>query len=359
MKQGSALLAAGILLLGTVGLLTGAKENWQPDRGQAVSAWLVKTQLGDAGTAIPPAENDSASEKEYLAECTESLGESMEAETEVPAQQVPVTEIAEAWDEAEREHQTLPPSPTPIAVDGSVSLEIRNETDYEVDFTQLPALEEGQNFNADGPVILLMHTHGSESYHDPDTGVYRTQDPEKSVIAVAERMKAVLEERGYQTIHDTTICDEPDFNHAYQTSRQVIENAMEEYPTIALVLDIHRDAVEDENGEQMRMACTIDGEDAAKLMLVVGTDAGGLGHPNWRENLSLAAVLQARMQQQFSGMMRPINLRTERFNQDLAPMDLLVEVGASGNTLEEAERSGACFAKVLADVLDQYSGKSS
>lgn len=78
------------------------------------------------------------------------------------------------------------------------------------------------------------------------------------------------------------------------------------------------------------MACTIDGEDAAKLMLVVGTDAGGLEHPNWRENLSLAAVLQARLQQDYQGLMRPINLRTERFNQDLAPMDLLVEVGASG-----------------------------
>ena len=356
MKQGSALLAAGILLLGTVGLLTGAKDTWEPDRGQAVSAWLVKTQLGEAGTVIPPGESDAAATSETLGEFAESLEESAEESAPV---QVPVTEIAEAWDEAEREHQTLPPSPTPITVDGSVSLEIRNETDYEVDFTQLPALEEGQDFTADGPVILLMHTHGSESYEDPETGVYRTQDPEKSVIAVAEQMKAILEQRGYQTVHDTTICDEPDFNHAYQTSRQVIQNAMEEYPTIALVLDIHRDSVEDENGEQMRMACTADGEDAAKLMLVVGTDAGGLEHPSWRENLSLAAVLQARMQQNYPGMMRPINLRTERFNQDLAPMDLLVEVGASGNTLEEAVRSGKALASVLADVLDQYSGKSS
>ena len=356
MKQGSALLAAGILLLGTVGMLTGAKDTWEPDRGQAVSAWLVTTQLGDAGTVISPRESVAAAKSETLGEFVESLRESTEESAPV---QVPVTEIAEAWDEAEREHQTLLPSPTPITVDGSVSLEIRNETDYEVDFTQLPALEEGQDFTADGPVILLMHTHGSESYEDPETGVYRTQDPEKSVIAVAEQMKAVLEQRGYQTVHDTTICDEPDFNHAYQTSRQVIQNAMEEYPTIALVLDIHRDSVEDENGDQMRMACTIDGEDAAKLMLVVGTDAGGLEHPNWRENLSLAAVLQARMQQEYQGMMRPINLRTERFNQDLAPMDLLVEVGASGNTLEEAVRSGKALASVLADVLDQYSGKSS
>lgn len=362
MKQGSALLAAGILLLGTVGLLNEARNAWNPDQSQTISTWLVKTQLGDMGTAILPEESGNAAELEPLESDAES-GAETEAEATLDAspsaRQVPVKEVAEAWDEEEREHQTLPPSPTPITVDGSISLEIRNETDYAVDFTQLPALTEGLDFSVDGPVILLMHTHGSESYQDPDTGVYRTQDPEKSVMAVAEHMKQVLEERGYQTVHDSTICDEPDFNHAYQTSRQVIQNAMAEYPTIALVLDIHRDAVEDENGEQMRMACSIDGEDAAKLMLVVGTDAGGLEHPNWRENLSLAAVLQARMQQRYSGMMRPVNLRTERFNQDLAPMDLLVEVGASGNTLEEAIRSGESFAGVLADVLDQYSGKSS
>ena len=353
MKQGSALLAAGILLLGTVGLLTRAKDTGQV-QSQAISAWLVSTQLGAAGTIYPPEESADSEENTEI-----SVAENTEPEASASLQQVPVTEIAEAWDENARERETLPPSPSPIAVDDNISLEIRNETDYAVDFTQLPDLTEGLDFQADGPVILLMHTHGSESYQDPDTGVYRTQDPEKSVIKVAEQMKAVLEERGYQTVHDTTICDEPDFNHAYQASRQVIQDAMAEYPTIALVLDIHRDAVEDENGQQMRMACTINGEDAAKLMLVVGTDAGGLEHPNWRENLSLAAVLQARMQQDYQGMMRPINLRTERFNQDLAPMDLLVEVGASGNTLEEAVRSGEAFASVLADVLDQYSGKSS
>lgn len=357
MKQGSALLAAGILLLGTVGLLTRAKETGRQVQSQAISAWLASTQLGAAGTIYPP-EESADSEKNTEISVAENV-ESVESEASSSPQQVPVTEIAEAWDEAAREHESLPPSPSSIAVDDNISLEIRNETDYTVDFTQLPDLMEGLNFQADGPVILLMHTHGSESYEDPDTGVYRTQDPEKSVIKVAEQMKAVLEERGYQTVHDTTICDEPDFNHAYQTSRQVIQDAMAEYSTIALVLDIHRDAVEDENGGQMRMACTIDGEDAAKLMLVVGTDAGGLEHPNWRENLSLAAVLQARLQQDYQGLMRPINLRTERFNQDLAPMDLLVEVGASGNSLEEAIRSGETFASVLADVLDQYSGKSS
>ena len=232
MKQGSALLAAGILLLGAVGLLTRAKETGQQVQSQAISAWLASTQLGAAGTIFPP-EKSTDSEKNTEISVAENA-ESVEPEASSFPQQVPVTEIAEAWDEAAREHETLPPSPSPIAVDDNISLEIRNETDYAVDFTQLPDLMEGLNFQADDPVILLMHTHGSESYEDPNTGVYRTQDPEKSVIKVAEQMKAVLEGRGYQTVHDTTICDEPDFNHAYQTSRWISStSAMVGYSAMA------------------------------------------------------------------------------------------------------------------------------
>ena len=196
MKQGSALLAAGILLLGTVGLLTRAKETGRQVRSQAISAWLASTQLGAAGTIFPPEESTDLVENTEISVAENA--ESVEPEASSSPQQVPVTEIAEAWDEAAREHETLPPSPSPIAVDDNISLEIRNETDYAVDFTQLPDLMEGLNFQADGPVILPMHTHGSESYEDPDAGVYRTQDPEKSVIKVAEQMKAVLEGRGYR-----------------------------------------------------------------------------------------------------------------------------------------------------------------
>lgn len=359
MKQGSAMLAAGILLLGAVGLLTKTDGALSPQRGQSVSAWLSETQLGNV--AAPAVLSEAAPSPSVFSDdaSSDSAAEAVSSAEASAAQPVPVTTVQEAWDEDQRQHETLPPAPSPVTVDENISLEIRNETDYAIDFTQLPALPAGLELTTSEPVILLMHTHGSESYTDPDVSGYRTQDPEKSVIAVAEAMKAVLEQRGYAVVHDTTICDEPDFNHAYTVSRQVIQRNLEEYPSIALVLDIHRDAVEDENGDQMRMACTIDGQDAAQLMLVVGTDAGGLAHPSWRENLSLAAVLQARLTGSVSGLMRPINLRRERFNQDLAPMDLLVEVGASGNTLEEAIRSGSYFADTLADVLDQYCGKSS
>ena len=352
MKRGSALAAAGILLLGAIGLMKGTGSAEILQRSKVISAWLAETQLGAAMSEEPP-EAETAPETEPV-----QTEEQPDSEMERTAA-VPVTEVEEAWDEEARQKETLPPSPSPIHVDGGVSIELRNETDYEISFPDLPALPEGLDFQSEEPTILLMHTHGSESYSDPETGVYRTQDPEKSVIAVAEKIAEVLRQRGYRTVHDTTICDEPEFSGAYSRSRQVIEENLAAYPSIVLVLDIHRDAVEDENGQQMRMACQLGDETSAQLMLVVGTDAGGLEHPNWRQNLSLAAVLQTRMSETWAGIMRPLNLRTERFNQDLAPLDLLVEVGASGNTLEEAIAAGAHFAQALSDVLDQYSGKSS
>ena len=208
-----------------------------------------------------------------------------------------------------------------------------------------------------------MHTHGTESYalnaEDQTGSVFRTQDETQNVLAVGDALATALEQRGYGVIHDKTLCDYPEYTGAYNRSREVIEDNLQQYPSIAVVLDIHRDAVENSDGTQMRMACTVDGGTMSQLMLVVGTDDGGLTHPDWQENLSLAAVLQGRLDGAYPGMMRPLNLRSERFNQDLAPLSLLVEVGASGNTLEEAKASASRLGQVLADVMDDYSGKSS
>lgn len=274
---------------------------------------------------------------------------------------VPVETVEEAWDELLRQTQRAP-EPLPIRVEGDVSLELRNETDYDIDFTQLPALPEDLDFDCGEPVVLIVHTHGSESYAqdlDQTGDVFRSQDETENVIAVGETIAQTLEKRGYGVVHDKTLCDYPEYTGAYNRSRTVIQENLEEYPSLLLVLDIHRDAVTNSDGTQLRMACTVDDRDMSQLMLVVGSDDGGLEHPDWRQNLSLAAVLQSRLSAAYPGMMRPLNLRTERFNQDLGALSLLVEVGASGNTLDEAKASAACLGDMLAAVLDDYSGKSS
>lgn len=273
-------------------------------------------------------------------------------------QPVPVVTVEEAWDEEAR--KTQPESePKEISLGETATLEMRNETDYAIDFSELPALPALEEVGEE-PAILIMHTHGSESYAESveNQGTsFRTQDETKSVIAVGEVLAEKLRDAGFTVVHDKTLCDVPDFNSAYSAARQVIQAALEENPSIFLVLDVHRDAVQNADGSQMRMVT--EAGDCARLMLVVGTDAGGLEHPDWRENLSLGAILQTRIEAEYPGLMRPLNLRTERFNQDLGRLSFLVEVGASGNTLEEAKTAAARLGDQLGALLQESSGKSS
>ena len=343
MKQGLTIFASVLLLISAGLLFMRTGENVTEEKVQALGLMVMQRQFGAVAT---------------LAE------QEMPEETAMPsvsatALPVPVTHVEEAWDEIARETEAETTAPEPVMVDGGGTLELRNETAYTVDLSSLPALPRLDTLQAGQPVILIMHTHGSESYTDPEVSGYRTQDAAKSVIAVGETIRRALEERGYSVIHDTTRCDYPEYTGAYNRSRTVIENNLAEYPGIMLVLDIHRDAVENSDGTQMRMACTLGEGEAAQLMLVVGTDAGGLNHPSWQTNLSLGAVLQMRLSEKYPELMRPLNLRTERFNQDLAPITLLVEVGASGHSLEEAHLAAETFAEALAGVLDDCGGKSS
>lgn len=330
MKQGTTIFAAVLLLLGTGMLLELSGESGTENARSFVSGALER-QLGTVAV---------------LAETTPLPSVTAVEPSQIPGK-VPVRVVEEAWDEIAREKEQETTTPEPVTLEGVGELEIRNETGYQVDLAELPGLPEMD----ETPVVLIMHTHGSESYTDSETAGYRTQDETKNVIAVGEAIRVVLERAGITVIHDKTLCDYPEYTGAYNRSRTVIESNLSAYPEIDLVLDIHRDAVENTDGTQMRMACTLEGEEAAQLMLVVGTDAGGLEHPGWQRNLSLGAVLQMKLEGKYPGLMRPLNLRTERFNQDLAPMTLLVEVGASGNSLSEAKLGAEAFAEVLAGVL--------
>lgn len=103
-----------------------------------------------------------------------------------------------------------------------------------------------------------------------------------------------------------------------------------------MVIDLHRDSILTDEGEAYKTSCTIDGAETAQLMFVVGTDAGGLYHPDWRDNLNFVSTLQYALNRAYPSLMRPVNLRTQRFDQHASPGSLLVEVGSSGNTLPEA-----------------------
>ena len=152
-------------------------------------------------------------------------------------------------------------------------------------------------------------------------------------------------------MHIRDIFDSPAYSGSYDRSLAAIEEALTEYPSIQIVIDVHRDSILTDDGRAYKTSCTIDGEEMAQLMFVVGTDDGGLNHPDWRDNLNYVASLQYKLNRTYPGLMRPVNLRTQRFNQHARPGSMLIEVGSSGNTMPEALAAIRLFGKTLAEDL--------
>ena len=203
------------------------------------------------------------------------------------------------------------------------------------------------NLVSDEPAVLILHTHTTESYTKSgeeyaESSAYRTLEADYNMLSIGDAVAQILTEAGIQVIHDRQIHDYPSYNGSYLHSRSSAEQILEAYPSICLVLDLHRDALE-KQGRQLRPLATLNGEPAAQLMLVVGTNISRQSHKNWQKNLSLALKLHVQLEREHPGIMRPLNLRSQRFNQDLSPGALLIEVGAAGNTRQEA--------LVAADIL--------
>ena len=171
-----------------------------------------------------------------------------------------------------------------------------------------------------------------------ETGDYRTLDENYNMLSIGAEVARQLEAGGVTAIQDRSLHDYPSYNGSYSDARKSIRKYLAEYPTIRLVLDLHRDAADTPSGQLRTLAATGAGA-SAQLMLVMGSSASGLTHPDWEQNLSLALKLQAVLERNDPGITRSTILRAQRFNQDLSPGCLLVEVGAAGNTHEEALRA--------------------
>ena len=196
------------------------------------------------------------------------------------------------------------------------------------------------NLRQQEPTVLILHSHATESYTPggrsyTESSPFRTLDEQNNMLSIGEHVARILAENGINAIQDRGLHDYPDYSGAYGHSRTAALEQLARHPSIRLVLDLHRDASGD-NNNQLRTQATVEGQTSAQLMLVMGTNAGGLSHGNWQENLSLALKLQILLERQAPGITRPISLRSQRFNQDLSSGALLVEVGAAGNTHAEA-----------------------
>lgn len=260
---------------------------------------------------------------------------------------------------------TQPPATVPVGpaqpvgvtfdrADGKkVSLQYGPDCDYRPDATALLLQSLPWDLTGPAPTVLIIHTHATESYtKTPEesylqSAEYRTLDTHYNMVKLGDYLAQMLEEGGITVLHDRTLHDYPSYNSAYSNSRTAAEKYLQQYPSILVVLDLHRDAVLLSDGSQYGPTVTVTGEAVAKLMMVVGTDASGMHHPGWKENLSFALKLQALLEGQAAGITRPTLLRAQRFNHDLSAGALIVEVGAAGNTLPEALRAMPYLARAL------------
>lgn len=154
-----------------------------------------------------------------------------------------------------------------------------------------------------------------------------------------------LKEKGYEAIQDETVHDYPSYNGAYKASLATVEKRLNE-KSYDFVIDIHRDAIS--SNYNFKPTVEINGESVAKLMFVIGTDASGLKHDEWMQNLKLAIMIQNRAEEMYPGLFRELNLSKSRYNQQVSEGAMIIEVGATGNSLEEAKNA----MKYLAIVID-------
>lgn len=236
-----------------------------------------------------------------------------------------------------------------FSVEDAQLVEVNSLCSYGPDMAQLMAQPLDWDLTKEAPSVLILHSHASESYTNTEnyteSSDYRTLDEAYNMVSIGDRLAAWLEAGGIGVLHDRVIHDYPSYNDAYTHARQTAEAYLAEYPSIQLILDIHRDAAQTASGGQIAYTVNYGGQDTAQLMLVIGTDAGGLTHPDWLSNMALAGKLHAQLEKLCPGICRPISLRSQRFNQDLSPGALLVEVGAAGNTRQEALQAAELLAQ--------------
>lgn len=210
------------------------------------------------------------------------------------------------------------------------------------------------------PLVLLFSTHATESFEPCDRKFYdkrynsRSTDNDKNVTHIEDKIAEQLIQNGIPTIVDKTQHDFPSYNGSYNRSAQTINEYLKKYPSIKVILDIHRDAIERENGERVKPITTINGKKAAQIMIISGCDDGTMNFPNWAQNLNFAVNLQQAIESNYPTLTRPIFFCYRKYNMNICPQSLLIEFGSNSNSLNEVLYSGELMGKALSDLLHSY-----
>ena len=277
------------------------------------------------------------------------------------ASQVTEEELA-AYDKAHEGEERYPVYEMTITEGncGYDNVQVRNTASTDIDIAEeLQGALGFQIEKTDQPQVLIYHTHTSESYLRYDTGYFyesffpRSTERSESVCAVGEEMAGQLNAAGIVTIHDTTLHDYPSYNGAYDRSLETINEYLEKYPTIKVVLDIHRDGIGTDI-EKHKPVFTLNGRKGAQMMILAGYNYDDDdSFRDWEYNLRFALQIQKAAADMCPDMVRPVHFSDFMYNMNVNTGSLLIEVGAESNTIEEARYTGYCLGQTLVKVLQK------
>ena len=243
-------------------------------------------------------------------------------------------------------------------------LYVNNSTGYSPDLSELLYAELGdgdklESLSAGAPLVLVIHTHGTEAYSPRGATYYtedgrelaRSHDPKESVIAAGSVLVDVLNKAGIPTVHSTVLHDGVQYKDAYARSGETIKKYLETYPSIKLVIDLHRDSIVNSQGDILRPVTIAEGERCAQIKCTVGSSWAGEKYDSWERNLSLALKLRKLLNDKYTNICRPIDLKETAYNQELSAYSVFVEIGSSGNSLDEAMYASELLAKSLVELI--------
>ena len=355
-KALACLVLAGIIV--RLAVLAGAGEalaDWAKEQGLDPGLGLSAAAIEFGGAAPFPAKTPEAAAEASPAPSPEPL--LPDAAPKAVEEAVSDGETGAFWSLAPppAAEEELADAPRAIALTLSGDA-VKNRTGIAVDLDALAAEGLDLKLEAGQPQVLIFHTHSSDAYTHEEydkyeaSDPYRTEDKRYSVIRVGDKLAEKLEGCGLTVLHDREIYDYPSYTGSYTRSGAAVEQYLKDYPSIRIVIDLHRDAIG--SGDVVyKTNATLSGRSSAQVMLLVGTGENGLWHPNWRENLKLAMYLKAAADEDWPSLARPVELVSERYNQHLSTGMMILEVGSSGNTLREALTAIELFGDTAGEAL--------
>ncbi|MBQ7957939.1 MAG: stage II sporulation protein P [Clostridia bacterium] len=235
---------------------------------------------------------------------------------------------------------------------------VKNTTGRSLDISETLKLDSPlKKINKNEISVLVFHTHTTESYlmldktTYPKTASVRSEDKNRNMVRVGKEIVAELEKAGIGVIHDTNIYDRQ-YSGAYERSGAAIDEYLKKYPTIQVVLDIHRDAIQTSETSKIKPVTTINGKKAAQIMIITGCEGGDVtDFPEWEQNLRFALRLQKTAEDMYPTLMRPLFFCNRKYNMYKTKCSLLLEMGSDVNTLDEAAYSGRLIGHTLAEML--------